>query len=1192
MCRDAHLALVLLWGSLFALPALSQPLPSIDDALLLERMPGASYRMPARLLTPELAQGLKEGKYWGFLPGNAANAKKWLAIPEASWPELISDFAPVCSKGAHASDGGLDPFTGRLYRGATMTEQEFLTTPFVAKTVPDGNLIYAREEDMPADYPARPNRTEMIPHLDGSLQPYRFYVPPGKENAPPAYNSDREHWFCPAGEVWRARLEIIMGKVIPDLMAATFLNDDPRSARQLAVILDRIAEVYPGLPLVSQQIGHGLARNKAGDGYLTREEYLAHPRPFFYGKVAWEQGIYDYNYDKLNGGISGWWDGVMDQEGMLAQAFDLLRDNPAVRAYSEEKYGEEGAWEEKVRKGYLDEALSFCLTVTPTMGNTAYGYVNGAVKFGVVTQNRPIFEMGLSIVELYLANNWYGDGMPNDGAFNYAMMTYGILNYRWMNQFFGGLDLAERYPILTKIDALTPYPVTTLYNVGSKHADEHSRFFRSRRTWQHPPAPDKIPYAEHEASQCFPQYGLTALRAGQPGSRLEMIMDHQNTWNHVHHGKLSLQLFYEGVELLPDFGYSVGYIDPQKAPWKDLTFPYEMMGSPAPSDLWGPWRHSYAMLAEAHNAGMIDHWAYGGLPTRLHRYLGGMPLSDPRYQTQFVDASAEGLYAGRKNPVDTFRRQEAAVTLPSGRSVLVDVFRIRGGRRHDLFWHVPSDPPQTSLGEPKPLPAANLGELFRIRPHYDPETGAAQQHYGRGFQLIEKPERFEMPAGTWRADFLVQPHKFLPQDEMNLKLYGNWPKLLHDVKLRMWGAAFGSQTGGGEILQARGPWPSGMEVFDPSLGRSNEGSMTIVGFKDALTFLIPSRSAQEPGLESTFVQVLEPYNADQAPALESVTIEEGRPLDEGGGVLVRLRPPGGTEGDEALVATTPDGRDFRTPTFRLQGQMGMVCAAGAALTLYDGSALEGQGWKLALQPTLRLRLLGIIGDLTGTPKESALIVESAQPLPEGTALAGTMLFVYHRADARYSTGYTIASVHPYGEGRWRLDLLDNPTFIEEALQVRGVEPANPTKLVANFRLYKGSGTINFEHRRIRFPRSGFETALISAGGTGVEVAEAPPAGAVQAGDPFIIYVIQPGDEVVIPSSFACNGKQTDEGLLLEVAATGVATLTVPGAYTRASVVAPEQAAVALPVQRAGETLILKIEPQHLINGRATLLLAR
>jgi len=1175
------------WPRAEAAPAV----PPINDEAIMKEMPGGAYAMPERIFTAELTAGIREEKYPQFVRGNRDRAAKWLTIPEEQWGALIADFAPVSTKGTNLGVGGRCPFSGAdYYRGAKMSDEEFLKTPFQARTVAGGLPIYGREQDMPVDWPQRPNRTVRIPHLDGTLREYRFFVPPGLEDAPPGYNSKRRHWFCPAGEVWRCRLQIITGKVVPDLTAAVFWKDDPKAARALAVILDRIAAVYPGLPLYTQSLGHGLARSRDGKGYLTRPEYLsiAGDRPFrsWENKPFWFKGIYDYNYEKLNGGIAGWTDGVLEHLGAMAMAFDLIRDRAEVMAFSREKYGDESGWERHVRAGYLDEAAFFALATPPTLGNTSYSYIAGAVKLGIAARNREIFATGLGIVETYLPNNWFADGMPTDAAFNYAMMTFAIIRYRWMNKLFGGLDLTERYPILEIVDRLGPRALLTLYNIGSKHADQHARFYRSRRPWMPPPQPEAIPYEEHEASQCFPIYGLTCLRGGRPGSRLEMILDHQNTSNHAHFSKLNIQLFYEGVELLPDFGYCVGCVDPAAAPWRNVKVGYELLGTPDPRDKWAPWRHHYSQYPEAHCVAMVDHWLYAAVPTRLHRFLGGGRLAEPGSWAQFVDASARGLFAERPNPVDVFRRQVLVLTLPGGRPVVVDVFRIRGGQRHDLFWHVPSDPPETTLGPSEPIQAPNLQQYLDLKPNYDKLTGEPTRHFARPTRLIENLKRHAAPPSVWQARFLIQPSRVVPESEVHRKQYGGWPQLLHDVNLRLWGAASGSPTEQAELLSARGPWPGWLEVFDPDTGRNIENQL--VGLKDSIHFLIRSRRAAAPGLESTFVHVLEPWNPGQAPAVSGVEVLDQRPLGEGGAVACRLSR---ADGGEAFAATTLNGEAYDGSQVKLHGRLGAACPDAGCLVLFDGVSFAAGGWGVELEPSWNASLAGVVGDLTGAPRESALIVASERPLPEDAALAGRMLCVNHRAGRDFSTSYTIERVSRYGPGLWRIDLRNTPPFIQHRMRIWKIDQEDPSLLYQDFRFYKGAGKINYEGRRVRFLRSHWEGAMEFGTWANLKLKEAPPSGAVQPGDAFIIFTVQPGDEVTIPAHFACRGERLPGAMKLDIVSTGPALLRLPERPWRTASIGKDGQKADKAVEIKDGALRIELGAADLHNGRAVLTLA-
>lgn len=1179
-------------------------IPTVNDAAILRNLPGANYKFPSRLYTPEMIALLKSRKYYvpfAVWAGNGSRADQlWRQIPEDRWAAMIPPYAPGSASGAaRGALPGLCPFCGKTYAASVMTPEELVKSPLVAHTGCCGHAIYEREEDMPADYAARPNHTEPIPHLDGTTYNYRFYCPPGTEAAPIGIGTGRAQWFSSAGEVWRARMRLLVTMVVPDLLAQVFHREDPAAARQLAVILDRLADVYPGLPLYTADQGHGFALGPDAKSYLTREQYLALPRPSPYDMPFYYRG---YNYDKLNHGISSWQDGVMAQCGDFAEAFDLIRDYPAVKAFSQEKYGDPGAWEKRVRERVMEEMGRMCSAVRDTRGNTINLWITGGLRLGLVLQDDYFASHALAQLEKYIPNGYFSDGLCEEGAFNYASMMGPLISSMWMLEEFGGIKPKERYPLLNVIER-GQWPVISLYGVESMHADEHAFFFSGAQLpWRVPP--EKLDYAKHEVAQCYPEYGLTCLRAGAPGSRLETILDYQSAVGHTHYARLNLQLFYEGVNVLPDLGYAPGVVDITKEPWKDLKYPFELMPIPNPEDWWGAWHYMYTVQPEAHCTGTVDTNQYKDGPATFQRFLGGAGLSDPAYGVQFIEVDGRGLYYPKHDPTRTgigsrvlysrvpdpvpvFDRQLVTLTLPGGRSAAVDVFRMSGGRRHDLFWHVPAPDPETSLGEPQAVRAANLREYWTAQ-----QAPAPEQQPGATF--LRKLAEWPAPATMWNATWSIDPSQFYPRTEGGRKIYQPWMDVLHPVKLRLWGTQTGGPAQSNALVRARGPWPSNLWEVKAD-GTDARG---IVAFADALSYLDEYRQSTEPGLESTFVHVLEPFNPGQQPPLSQVVTLAAEAGSSPTAVGLRLSVAAGAEtpSQPVLVATTLDGGTFRGGGMTLEGRLGVVVPQSGALTLYDGSRLAARGWQVDLASPLRLKLLGVIGDLTGSPMESALIVACDED-PSARFLAGRMLTVQHQISFLHTSGYTIEKVSAYGPGRWRIDLRDGPPFLQHQMTVRALQEGNPRILYADFQLYKGQSRGLYTGRRIRFPRTGLDlpiqdtpTSVSNWHSDIVELAADPPAGAIHVGDPFVIYTIQPGDEVLLPSHFASQAEKGPEGLRLELVATGPLRLQVPAPYRRAALISGETS-TPLPVTAlpAGG-LVLQLGAGQLTAGRATLLL--
>ena len=1156
-----------------------------------------AVRIPDRIFTPDMVALIKTGKPYSDLFRHTTggwSGAGWLErISVSRWRELISPFAPVSATGgSFGSDRrGTCPFCGKPFEGCSMSEEEFFSTPFQAQAECCGHTVFARDEDMPSDYPATPNHTQAIPHLDGTVHDYRFYVPAGSEE-------NRKNWFCSEGEVWRARLKRLVYGVFV-YSSAVFNDNDEKAALHLAAIFDRLADVFPGYPLYDSTMAHGFALGRDGKSYLTREEYLSVPRPQRFGKPFWYRQA--WHFDKIPTIFAGWQDGVMGQAGVFAASFDIIRDCPGVRAWSASRYGSPDAFEGRVMEHVFKEYLLLCNSVGNTRKNTVMTWVRGAVKLGILMRDECLIQEALRLIEANVANHYLSDGLSTEGAFNYAAMKRSLLDNLWIVEHFGGVDLNLEYPFLAQIRTLGDYPILTLYNVESMHGDEHAHFFASAQKHLQPPEPGSVDYAAHAVSLCFPESGLGCVRAGAPGSRLEMIMDFQSVPGHTHRGKLNLQLFYEGVNLLPDLGYGTRLADLSKAPWRDYRYYFEVL----PTGL-APVRDNYNYQPQTHCTALIDGVNHKAGPATFHRFMGGQRVGDPGYAVQFLEADARAVFDNElvsvyntgsvpdwlhysvSGQVSRFRRQVFTLTLDNGRAIALDIFRLKGGRTHDLYWHLPADTPHTSLGVPEELASRTVQDYMRsAHPERPAETVSRTD---AALQFLAKPKRWQMPDGVWWAEWLIQPSTFEPTSPEGRERYEQWSRLLHDVRLRVWGAAVGGGVESGEIVSARGPWLSGMAEEHPR-GK-------VIALKDALDFFIESRSAGKEPLESTFIHVLEPYNSDQGPALAAVDVLAGKTNKAAAGCAVRLRLKTERSADETrelLVATTVDGGAFRGRDIHLRGRLGMACAEGLGLVLYDGTELRTEHVGVALAPGWRLKLVDVIGDLTGHPGEGALVVDCSRALPVDGTLAGQMLTVYHRISDVHTNGYTIERVGRLRRRRYRIDLRGNPTFIQNRMFVRQLDSDNPRHVYGTTWLYKGNGLGLYRGRRIRFPRTGFTCAIrqplfvVKSGLDLLELAATPGEDDVRVGDPMIVYSIQPGDTVVIPSLFAVRAaKREARGRVdLRIFTTGTATLRLPDRYEVSSLVSAGEAARFSARTGKGE-LAITIEHSALRDGRAVL----
>jgi hypothetical protein len=167
-----------------------------------------------------------------------------------------------------------------------------------------------------------------------------------------------------------------------------------------------------------------------------------------------------------------------------------------------------------------------------------------------------------------------------------------------------------------------------------------------------------------------------------------------------------------------------------------------------------------------------------------------------------------------------------------------------------------------------------------------------------------------------------------------------------------------------------------------------------------------------------------------------------------------------------------------------------------------------------------MQLERVIGDLTGTPTESALIVSSDTPLPLGEIYTGRLIYLKHRTPGKRQSVFTVKKISKQDGNRYRIDLMYNPSFIQYVFKVVSYDPEKPNLVWQNFGTFKGNRSGNHYGSKIRFLRSGFETIMSSGGRSTIEFVDTPKPGQIKPEDTFIVYTIQPGDKVLMPSIFS------------------------------------------------------------------------
>lgn len=154
-------------------------------------------------------------------------------------------------------------------------------------------------------------------------------------------------------------------------------------------------------------------------------------------------------------------------------------------------------------------------------------------------------------------------------------------------------------------------------------------------------------------------YGLALLERGQgENARALSLYYGDAAGGHGHYDRLNIELFAFGKTMMPDDGYPTPFRRPDFHEWRRCD----------------TCRHYSVQVDEEPH-----HTLYAG---QLRNFAVAPEL-------QVVEAGAEVAYSHR---YPLYRRTAALVDISADRSYLVDIFRVRGGSRHDWCFHGPPFP--------------------------------------------------------------------------------------------------------------------------------------------------------------------------------------------------------------------------------------------------------------------------------------------------------------------------------------------------------------------------------------------------------------------------------------------------------------------------------------------------------------------
>ena len=803
------------------------------DAMRREIIEGAALWLNTEAASYRPAADMTDDALWDLMFG---------ATISRSWMVWSDGFCPACKKGVRMYAWEMDPWT--------IPEAASSVQPPTWKTrCPHCKELFPKN-DFPAFYqsgldehgvfqPTRADRSLLFNtgHPDPNDPLHTFGV------------DDGEGYVDAEGHRWRfIGAYLIYGqwkKWIVDgvthLSDAYMVTGDPLYARKTAILLDRIADLFPTFDFGSQGFVYegrtgGPLRGQVSTWHDACEEArqlaLGYDRIFEAAK-AQEEGLAAFLSEKasrykLDNAKRTWADIQRNIEERI------FRDTLVHRERIESNYPTTdrtiltmktvldwpGNRDEVMT--LLDELLTRSTAVDGVSGEKGLaGYTtiaprSVAVMLGEFSRLEPgllraVYERHPRLHACYRfhVDTWcmekYYPHSGDSGGFGTQVPGYAGVGF---SRNPGTSPSMYTFPWNLYELTQDPVFVQALYHANDHKADElpHDIFADDPQAFQAQVKRviDKVGAAIEPPSVNKQEWRIALLRSGTGENQRALWIDYDSGERHSHADGMNIGLFAKGLDLIPEFGYPpVGYggWESQKARWYTKTAAHVTVAVDGKDQ-------------NRVNTGVTTLWADG---KRFHAIrcsdpamINGAPRGDP--------GAAEGK---------RYERAVALVDLNDRDSYVIDAFIVSGGKDHAKFFHSFFGPIETE------------GLALENAENYGHET--EMQHFRRD----------PKPAPGWSVDWTIEDrYKYLSE-----------PK---DIHLRYTDLTFGATA---YLAEA---WVD-VEEFGGSGGTYIPCVMT------------RRTSPDNAPLTSAFAAVIEPYeNESNLAAIHRLALKgpDGEPAPE------------------------------------------------------------------------------------------------------------------------------------------------------------------------------------------------------------------------------------------------------------------------------------------------------------------------
>ena len=431
-------------------------------------------------------------------------------------------------------------------------------------------------------------------------------------------------------------------------------------------------------------------------------------------------------------------------------------------------------------------------------------------------------------------------------------------------------------------------------------------------------------------SQHFGRYGQAYLQTEIPENGRAVFIHYGQGKGHSHHDCLHIGLLARNVAMIPDLGY------------------------PEYTGAW-PKRHAWTANTISHNTLQINDAKASYSPG------GKIELFVPAPPLRVMQVNAPNNYRGVKD----YRRTVALIDVGENDSYVLDIFRARGGRNHRLSWHGAAETAQSEgLTLTKQEKGTFAGPDIPFTKLDGPKINFLSSS---GFSYLYDIERsigkVEKP---YTVDWKIEPrHRIQPGEDTHLRLHALTPC--------------------DEVALATGDSPK--KFLSPR-------------------YVIQSRLGQD--MQSQFVNVLEPY--EKTPFIKRVRqLKVEHEADEHAVAAVAVELADGRT--DILISCVQPTEVKVEGGLEFSGMFGMIRLSKdevQLMRLFGGTRIAKGNTKLESEQAV---WRGKVVRIDASDPENNLVFLDP-PLPPNAALKGRTIHFIN--DLPMDTSYVIRDIRPQG----------------------------------------------------------------------------------------------------------------------------------------------------------------------------------